>query len=364
MILNHKIKVKSPAGALVGEYTDFNWLVCNNRVNRPGYLQAEFPEEHAIVGNLENLGQVEFWRRNEVQGVPWTLEFEGIYRDEPERKRVGKSGSFKLYVPGKLDMLNWRVVAYKAKTANRSEFVGLPIETIMKMIVDYNCGLNATMVNERLVDGEIDGISIETDSGRGAVTDWGCFGDVVLDTLNGLSILGPGDFDLARTGPAGWQFRYYPNQLGTDRTTTVMFGMKLGNMNDPAYRLDRTDERTVAIVGGQDSGANRDFVVRTGAGYSAGHHREMFVNASDLSTADGYQARGDKVLKDYQAKETFSFRIVQAPNCMYGIHYFLGDLVKTINPFTGNVVTQKVIERMFGVDQKSKESVTVKLEIV
>ncbi len=363
-MVNYKIKVKSSAGVLLGEYIDFNWLACTNRVNRPGYLQAEFPDDHEIVGVLENLGQVELWRRNETQGVPWTLEFEGIYRDEPERRRSGKSGAFKLYTPGKLDMLNWRIVAYKAETANRSIFVGQPVETIMKTIVGYNCGANATMVNERLVDGAISGISIEADSGRGLVTDWGCFGDVVLDTLGSLSSLGPGDFDLYKTGAGTWEFRYYPNQLGTDRTASVIFGIKLGNMDDPIYRLDRTDERTVAIVGGRDSGQNRDFVVRTGAGYSAGHHREMFVNASDLSTTDGYQARGDKTLNDYRAKETFSFRIVQSPSCMYGVHYFLGDKVKTVNPFTSSVLTQKVMERIFGVDQMGKESVTIKLEIV
>ncbi len=364
MIVNYKIRVRSAAGALLGEFTDFNWLACNNRVNRPGYLQAEFPEGHAIIGHLENLGQVEVWRRNELQGVPWTLEFEGIYRDEPERRQAGKTGAFKLYVPGKLDMLNWRVVAFKANTLGRSSFVGTPVETIMKTVVDYNCGPNATLANERLVDGVITGLSVEADSGRGAVKDWGCFGDLVLDTLSSLARLGPGDFDLVKVGTAAWEFRYYPDQLGTDRTATVMFGMKLGNMDDPVYRLDRTGERTVAVVGGRDSGAARAFVVRTGAGYSAGHHREMFVNASDLSTTDGYNARGDKVLSENMAKESFSFRVVQSRGCMYRVHYFLGDLVRTVNPFTGGVLTQKVMERILGVDQNGKESVTIQLEIV
>jgi hypothetical protein len=138
-----------------------------------------------------------------------------------------------------------------------------------------------------------------------------------------------------------WDFRFYPGQLGVDRSTTLTFSTGRGNMIDPLREFNLEDEATIAIVGGQGQGSDRDYLTRTGTNYSANNHIEMFVSSTADTTA-GRQAAADRRLAAVEARELFDFGIKQTDSCVYNRHFSLGDLVKAISPYTGIASTVKV----------------------
>lgn len=139
----------------------------------------------------------------------------------------------------------------------------------------------------------------------------------------------------------GWDFRFYPGQLGTDRSATLTFAIGRGNMIDPVRELNLEDETTIAIVGGLGQDSNRDYITRNGANYGANNHIEMFVSSTAATTA-GQQAAADKRLVAVEAKELFDFGIKQTDSCVFKKDFDLGDLATAVDPFTGATSTVKV----------------------
>lgn len=341
MTTEYQIRVKDVAGATQAIVTDFLSLAYVKRVNEPGLGSFVLHGDHAAIDELVDKGQVEFWRRNQAQGVDWYCDFYGLYR-EPDRSG-GRPGRFVGYCPGQMDMLRWRTVAWKAGTADRSAFTSDPAETIMKTLVAYNAGSSATTGNGRIRTGTITGIATESDGGGGNSTDWYCAFDNLLGTLQDLALIAGGDFDLVKTGAQAWEFRWYATRLGTDRSASVIFSLEYDNMANPQYRTRRMAERTVAIVGGQGEGSLRQVGVRTGPNYAASNDIEMFTDARNVSSTAGLQAKGDAELEKARAYDEFRFDVLQTAVSLYGKHYFLGDLVTAVNPFTGASLEKKIV---------------------
>ena len=187
---------------------------------------------------------------------------------------------------------------------------------------------------------------MQTDGADGDSRDWYCFGENLLENLQKLAPIAGGDFDLVKTSPTAYEFRWYTGQLGTDRTATVKFALGIGNMGVPQFSESRTDEQTVACVWGQGEGADREYVTRDGANYTTTNDIEMFVNASDveLGNTAGLNDRGDQKLREVEAVQCFYHGMLQVPATLYGVHYFLGDLVTVVNPMNGAVYTRKITE--------------------
>ena len=193
--------------------------------------------------------------------------------------------------------------------------------------------------------------------------DWYCSNDNLLATLQALAKIGGGDFalvksDLHRGEALAWDFRFYDGQLGTDRSATLTFAVGRNNMANPVYALDHADEATVAVVGGRGDGAEREYVTRTGTDYSATNDIEIFVNGINSETTGGLNAAGDKRLFEHEAREEFTFDLVQTPSCVYGYHFFLGDLATAVNPFTGTTATVKVNAVTLDLSENGKFTVT------
>jgi hypothetical protein len=233
-------------------------------------------------------------------------------------------------------------VAWKAGTASRSVFTSDPAETIMKTLVSYNAGSAATTGHGRIRTGTITGISTAADGADGTVTDWYCAYDNLLETLQKLARIAGGDFDLVKTGAQAWEFEFYTTRLGTDRSATVIFSLEYDNMSNPRFVTQRLSEATVALVGGQGEGSLRQVVTRTGANYAAGNDIEIFVDARDAGSTAGLNAKGDTVLEERRAYDQFDFDVLQTAVSLYGKHYFLGDLVTAVNPFTGTALARKI----------------------
>lgn len=336
----HELRTYTAAGVEQHRISDYTWLACTVRVNAPGMLSAGLPGDHAAITALEHRSQVELWRKNDELGIDWYHHFGGLYLKQ--NRKMPDTRKFTLYAPGYPWLLGTRVINWAADTTSRTAFVSAKAETIMKTLVSYNAGSAATVANGRKREGAITGLSSQADGANGSTLDWYCFGDNLLESLQKLARIAGGDFDLSKTAANAFEFRWYTGQRGTDRTADVIFAVERGNMGAPEYDYDHLDEHTAACTWGAGEGAQRSYVTRTGADYAAGNDVELFVNASDAKTTAGLNARGDQKLDEARAREVLSFTIQQTPSCMYNLHYFVGDLVTVVNPFTGASFPAKI----------------------
>lgn len=328
------------AGDPQGRRSGFLDLAYTKRVNVPGALKIALDGRHELVKLLADKWLVEVWRRTASRD--WYRDFVAVYR-QPEWS-YDRSPRFAGICSGLLSMLTWRIVNWPAGVSGKSEFRNVRAETIMKTLVDANAGAGATMAAGRKRDGVIAGVSVETDAGRGAVLDFYCHGQKLLEALQDLAAVGGGDFDLVRTGPQAYEFRFFEGQRGQDRTGQVVFSVERNNMSHVSYTESRLDEATVACVWGQGEGVDRDYTDRTGANYDAGNDIEVYVSATDvpLGETSGLAARGDQKLKELEATAEFKFKALERPGSMYGVDYEVGDLVSVVNPFSGQSLAYKV----------------------
>lgn len=352
------ISFQTTAGIEYAEVVDIEEIQVTKVVNSPGILRARMRGNLAAIDSLVHRSQIELWRRDPDNGLDWYRYFAGEYL-EPEWEDSGEP-FFTMNVVGHLDKLRRRIVAYYAGTANRSKFTSSPAETVMKTLVDYNAGPNALTANSRIRNGVITGISIQADGANGNTKSWYCAWDNLLETLQKFATIGGGDFDLVKTAANAYEFRWYTGQLGTDRTSTVTFSLETGTITNPKYKYSRLEEKTVAIVGGSDSGSSRNVTTVNGADFSATNDIEIFVNASSVDTAD-LADQGEKQLFDVRAREEFTYDVTQTPSAALDKHYFLGDLISVINPFTGSTITQKIKEITISIDSEG-EQITIGME--
>ncbi len=356
----YRLDIHTAAGVKLAEVTDYLTLSYTRRVNAPGLLTVSLPGNHRVVSQLEHNSQIVVYRRNPRLGLDWTADFWGLFR--AQRRTYTDHDVFEATCPGILTMLGWRIVAWKAGTANRSSFANVKAETVMKTLVSYNAGSQATATSGRVRDGVISGLSVQADGAGGNTISIDCAWDNLLEVLQKVATIGGGDFDLVKTGAQAWEFRWYTGQRGVDRTAYLLFALERGNMAEPEYSYDRLEERTVAIVGGQGEGADRAVVVRTGPDYSSDNDIEMFVDARNNTTTGGLNASGDARLRAARALQQFGYRVVQTLGCAYGVHYGLGDLVKAqYGPVN---VTQKIVGVTVSLDRDGAETIDVEMQTV
>jgi hypothetical protein len=331
MAVEYSIIIKNPAGTtqrvLTGQEDGFLWLSYKKELNAPGLLIFDVESSNTAIFDLEVGGQVEVWRRNESDDIDWYCDFYAFFRDEERRADDDGIGILRAICPGQMDLLADAIVAWPADTANRSYFDAVKASTIMTNLVRYNVTSDATTGNGRIRTTDQTHITYETDDDAGNVMTFACAHAPLLSALQDVARIGGRDFWLDRTADQTWTFRtddYY----GDDRSLDVVFALNYGNMSNPILRRNRLNERTVAIVGGQGTEADRDFVVRTGTNYDAtDNSREVFYAATEYSTTDGLNAAGDIRLDELRARDDLTWDVIQTPGCLYGQDYFLGDLV-------------------------------------
>lgn len=367
MTTDYELRLQTADGTEFARISDFLGLGYRKVVNGAGLASFRVRGDHRVIDDLEHRSQIEIWRRNRALDVDWYCDFYGLYLDQ-ERARPQQE-FFTARCPSQVWLLGTRHVMWTSGYANRSTFTNVAAETIMKTLVDYNCSTNATTGNGRLRDGTITGISVEADGGNGNALDWSCAWANVLDELQDLAAVAGGDFDLIKTGAAAWEFRWYTDQRGTDRTSGsdfVAFSTAQGNMANPTYRYNRIDEATVALVAGQGRGPNRETAIRTSDAYSASNDVEMFVDARDveIEQTSKLEDRGDRKLDEQRAREVLDFDVLQIPSCAYGLHYcvdgVMGDLVTAY--YAGIEVTQKIVAVTVRLSEDGSETITVDME--
>ncbi len=336
------------AGGVKGGFTS---LAYRKVVNAEGLLTFGIEADSTIASEIAHRWTVEVWRRDVANGIAWYRDFTAIV---PKREWAYRDHDMMTVTcPGILWLLRGRHVLYYSGVANRSTFSAVVAETIMKTLVSYNAAASATVANGRFRAGTLTGLTVQADGGTGTAQTWSCAADNLLETLQKLAPIAGGDFDLLpNSNPPNYVFNWYLGQRGADRHTTVVYSLENGNMADPVYTDDRTDERTVAIVLGQGAGTQRAKVIRTSSDYVlTTNDPEMVIDARDQSATAMLNARGDAGLAEKERKRTFSFRALQTPACLYGKHVFMGDLVTAKYLDVVNVTRKIVAHNVSYADQ-------------
>lgn len=343
-ITSYEVRIKNRAGIMQYRLSNFNHMSYQNILNDVGLLELRLPFDHPAVALLEEDGQVEVWRESSTLGIDAYCDFYGLFR--ASRPTMDERGVryFTAYCPEKKHLL-WRpIVAYKANTADRSAFTSDPIETIAKTIVTYNATGAGTTGDgrERTLGSWTDYISVQSDSAAGDSIDFRCAWGRVIGYLQELARRGDADFDLVKTAARAWEFQWFPGQLGTDRSATVIFSDTYGNFESAESYDGGLEEMTVCLVGGDDVEANRSVEVRTGQNYEEDYNEiEFFYNAPQGSPSTAVlQAKGDEALEEARAKAQLMVKVKQSVARRYGRDLFLGDRVG-VQVF-GNSTVQKL----------------------
>lgn len=345
MAPRYKMRLKNASGALVAELDHWQSLNFTRRINGVDTHQFQFDGALAVVNNFILDAQVEVWRRDLAANpsIDWYLEYEGFHRTGVRQTTGDGQSNFVSYGRGYDDLLARRIILYPAGSAytNKSG-VG---ETVMKAYVNENAGSGATFPPRSLASGVTPGLSVQTSGGAGVSWSGSRAYRNLLEVLQEIANAAVVDFKVVGIGAALFEFRAKASPWGSDRTTIglnpttglngagnppVVFALGFGNMGAPVYSLNRSGEVTAAIVLGQGTETARTLVQRTdpvAIVASPWNRCEASQNATSEKTAAGLNAAGDASLKKNQARESFSFAVIQTPGRLYGRDYFFGDLV-------------------------------------
>lgn len=335
MAVRYHCNLKDQAGVEVALFDDWRRLIYRHRVNHPGSCVF------AINGNDTRRElflpdcQFQVWRSDKENGIPWYLEWEGLFIT-PLRNTGGDGDkTFTGYFAGYGDLLTRRINAHKATTAGADKS-GIA-STVMIEFARENAGDLATVAHARLIGGVTPGLGFGADPIAGGTWSGARAFDNLLEILQGIAQASGVDFDVVGVGPALFEFRTYAGQRGTDRTVTglsattarngagyapVVFAPELGNMVTPSYALSRDGSVNRAFALGQGDGELRDVVVRANQPdqvVSPFNLREAARQATDEDTTAGLRAVADEILFKLQPRESFNFSVLQTGGALYGV---------------------------------------------
>lgn len=327
----------------------FLYLTWKKNVNGVDLAELMINANNPDAAHIVDKYILQIWRADPAVGLAEYKSFEGELRDDIRFTDEQNRHRIRARAYGPNSRLARRNVLYPANTANRTVFSATPAETVLKTLVEYNAGASATTANGRDRTANTLGITNQTNAATGNVIDWNCGGRPnLLTELQKIAKIAGGDFALVQTGFGAYQFRFYLGQLGTDRTSganAVIFSLDRGNMANPTLARMRSEEKTVAIVGGQGEESNRVIRVRTGANYSATNDIETFIDGRNGQTNAYLDETGDFALEDAEFRNALEYDVLQTPIYTVEQDYFLGD--KVLAQYSGVSMTQKVQEIVF-----------------
>lgn len=155
--------------------------------------------------------------------------------------------------------------------------------------------------------------------------------------------------------------------MGIDRSYAqeiipyVIFSPEFDNIINSNYLESNKTMKTVALIAGEGEGIERK-TTTVGSGSGIGR-RELFVDARDISsvtydtmlTEEEYNAqlaqRGSETMADYVFIQTFEGAVETTQMFIFGIHFFLGDIVQIVNEF-GIEASTRIVEIIFSTDKE------------
>lgn len=258
----------------------------------------------------------------------WYTEWLGLHRTPQYQETSLGTKLFTSYGRSLVDLLRRREIEYYTASAQAAKEG--PGDTVATAYVQENCGTLALAARQRPL--------IICNAAAGTAPHW--HGDRawqnLLQTLQDISKVSQVDFDVYYDFTSQ-EFHFYTKypRLGTNRTTTqnvvppVIFSTHLGNMTDVSYTESATEEVTSLLVLGQGSNAERvTQEVNSPAINDSPYNRiERTYDANTEQAAMGLVTVGERKLQELRQKNVLQFNVLQIPSCIYGIDYFLGDLV-------------------------------------
>ncbi len=328
IILYDKSGVKK---ALITDYYELYYI---NRRNAVSDCQFILNYNHPAMAYIEDKGHVEIKRRNRDLGLAWYTDFTGLIRYVAYSRQSEAVTKVAVRAYSLLHVLEWRVDGFYANTTGKNTAASVYAERLMKDIVRYNFTASAVPAYGRIRSGSMTayGITLQSGCTSGCLIDsWSGAHEIILPNLQQIAEDGGGDFDLIKTASNVFDFRFYANQRGTDRSASLLFSMDRNNMAEPSYTLDRYNEKTAALIGGRGEEEERNIITLTGLDFVGnGNDIEFFYNATQTSGSKYLLFQGYKELESRRAKGVLTFTVLQTPQCFYGLHYTWGDKIKAV----------------------------------
>jgi len=233
-------------------------------------------------------------------------------------------------------------------------------DDVMKRMVAESMGLDAEVARQ------FSNFTVQGDTGAGI---WDCYEgywDRLLESVQALSgERGATDFRVVRVAD-GFEFRTYSPYYGTDRrqgyaAEPTVFSLELENVRNPRRRVLRHAEVTAVYGGWQGGGQDRDIYTDTNPtalAESPFRRREAFEDISDVTQAEAIPGILAQMLVDQGQLVEVSFELIQTADCLYGVHWRLGDLVTL--ELWGGTYDMRIVEvngRISGPDSAQDEEI-------
>ena len=347
-----QIRLKGLDGALDAIIDDYEQFTLSKVVNGVGTYALRLRADDAKVALFVLDSQLEFWRRDEGQGLAWYKEAEYFHRGW--RPYLTAEGAYMFESSGVAynHLLKRRIIVPSVNCTGSKSGVA---ETVIKAFVDEQAGPSSTRA--------FTGLTLEADGAGGNSVTMTRSWRNLLEVCQEIAAVGGGDFDVIGNGAATFEFDWYAGQRGTDRSASVTFAPEFGNMASADLRRTRHDEINAVLAGGDGEETTRTAVWSTTAGLIAGstwNRCEAFVNGTQEGTGTaGLTTAGAAELWQNRPRDEFTCTVLQIPGSYYGQHYFLGDLVTA--SFGGYSGTKKIQSVTITVSAAEAESITVEL---
>jgi hypothetical protein len=284
------------------------------------------PDRMIQVWRAPGAGQLRLWQAYFVRGWQWaTLNGEDVRY---------------IFGSGPNDLLRRRIVAAYAETAQTDKTAAA--DDMMKEVVTESIADGVAPVptaGTRVIP-----LSVQVDSTDGPVITRAFAWQRLLLTSGGGAIGGTARAALEAgtevffavvaipaTNAISFEFRTYTGQPGRDITKTgFTFDQDRGNMANPSWTYDATEEANYIYSGGKGAAAARHIeqVYDTARyGVSQWGRCEAFANANNTDVANAIREEGREKLETGRPVEKFSAIPVDTKGSRYGIHWNFGDRV-------------------------------------
>lgn len=355
----------TPDGAALTTLTQWSHLQYTRTIGGSGWVLVHMTSNFDwALPDVDLL--MEIWRAPDSSS-PLKWQCTGFMRKWKVR-RVGRNTDALLEGPTQMELLDRKIVAYKGGT-DEAEKSGAA-DDVMKDVVRDNlapsAGNDPYGRDRNFVD-----FTVAADVGEGTTIDIEIEWSNVLKVLNDISDHAhakndPIYFDIVRSAESAFQFRTYPGQLGLDRTSgpnAITFGEEFGNLQDPVWEEDWSQERNIIYGGGQGVDGDRVIDPEKDVGRiyrTKWNRREAFQDARGESAVLGVARKAFARLVADRPRRRLSGRLISIPGSLFDKDWGFGDKVNAEafgHIFSGMPRTMTVI-----VDSVGNEEIDAVLE--
>jgi len=345
-----ELRLYDQDGARVATFDQWADLVIEAGVNRPAAYALRIGGDDDRVPLFEVDGLLEAWWTDAENGIDWRREMCAWTVDTDRATDEHGKRTFTSSGIGLEDLLA-RTIVDTYSTSAESEASGSG-EEALKEYVDEQAGPGAGSRARP-------GLSIEAvhSPALGEAWDGQRSNKYLLTICQQIAEATGVQFGIERTGTYTFEFQVWEP---TDRSDTVIFSLDRGNMASPRVYSRWSQVSNWVKVGGAGQADERAFAYLEDSESIASSpqgRREAFVQAVDQSAGAQLETRGYQELAENLGAFTFTFSPLQTPGCLYGKHYFLGDLVRAL--YDGDTYIQRVDSVEIQVDAEGGVQVQV-----